>query len=163
MVSEKLVFEQKEQYYDLTNPEQVDTAYIQNRKFVPHEKEFVEVIYQGKYPLYIQHKAALQDPPRPGAYGTTSELTSSNYLSGYQTNVGYYNFKLPAGYTIKKGPFYWIRKGEEWYKINSEKQVPKIFPENEAQIKNFIKANKIKADRADDMIRLAVFCNGLSK
>jgi len=163
MVSEKLVFEQKEQYYDLTNPEQVDTAYIQNMKFVPHEKEFVEVIYQGKYPFYLQHKADLQAPPRPGAYGTTSELTSSNYLSGYQTGVGYYNFKLPSGFTVKKSPFYWIRIGEEWFRVNSEKQVPKIFPENESQIKDFIKKNRTKAERPDDMIKLAGFCNGLSK
>jgi hypothetical protein len=163
MVSEKLVFEQKEQYFDLSNPETVDTAYIQNRKFVPHAKEFIEVSVTGDFPFYIQHKADLQAPPRPGAYGTTSELTSSNYLEGMQTNVGYVNFKLPEGYTIKSSLFYWIRKGEEWIKINSEKQVPKIFPESEEKIKKFIKENKIKADRTEDMIKLGIFCNGLTK
>jgi hypothetical protein len=163
MVSEKMVFEQKAQYYDLVNPENVDTAYIQKRKFIPHAKEFVEVVVKGDFPFYIQHKADLVAPPRPGAYGTTSELTSSNYLEGMQTNVGYVNFKLPDGYTIKVDPFYWIRKGDEWIKVNSEKQVPKIFPENEDKVKKFIKDNRIKADRTEDMIRLGVFCNGLPK
>jgi|WetSurMetagenome_2_1015567.scaffolds.fasta_scaffold115668_1 hypothetical protein len=163
MVSEKMVFEQKEKYYDLINPELVDTAYIQNRKFVPHEKEFIEVAVTGEFPFYIQHKANLQAPPRPGAYGTTSELTSSNYLDGMQTNTGYVNFKLPEGYTVRSSPFYWIRKGEEWVKINSEKQVPKLFPDKENRIKTFIKENRIKSDRIEDMVKLGRFCNGLSK
>lgn len=163
MVSEKMVFEQKGQYYDLSNPETVDTVYLNNIKLIPREKEFAEVLVTGNYPFYIQHKADLQAPPRPGAYGTTSELTSSNYLSGYQNEMGYYNFKLPEGYTVKKSPFYWIRKGEEWIKVNSEKQVPKIFPESEEKIKKFIKDNRIKADRTEDMIKLAKFCNGVSK
>jgi hypothetical protein len=163
MVSEKMVFEQKEQYYDLSNPETVDTVFLQSKKFIPHQKEFVEVAVTGDFPFYIQHKADLQAPPRPGAYGTTSELTSSNYLEGMQTNVGYVNFKLPEGYTIKLKAFYWIRKGEEWIKINSEKQVPKIFPESEEMVKKFIKDNRIKAERTDDMIKLGIFCNGLTK
>jgi hypothetical protein len=163
MVSEKMVFDQKGQYFDLANPEQVDTAYIENRKFIPHGKEFVEVAVTGNYPFYIQHKSDLQAPPRPGAYGTTSELTSSNYLSGYQTDIGYYNFKLPQGYTVKVSTFFWFRKGEEWFRINSEKQVPKIFPESEDKIKDFIKENRIKAERTNDMIKLGIFCNGLSK
>jgi hypothetical protein len=161
MVSEKMVFEQKGQFYDLANPEQVDTAYIQNMKFVPHGKEFAEVAVTGSYPFYVQHKADLVAPPRPGAYGTTSELTSSNYLSGYQSDIGYFNFKLPAGYTVKISTFYWIRKGEEWFKINSEKQVPKIFPGSENQVKKFIKENRIKADKTPAMIKLGIFCNGL--
>jgi hypothetical protein len=161
MVSEKMVFEQKDQYFDLANPEQVDTAYIQNRKFIPHEKEFLEVLVPGNSPFYVQHKAELQAPQRPGAYGTTSALTSSNYLVGYQTDMGYYNFKLPDGYTVKKSPFYWIRRGEEWIKINSEKQVPKVFPGSKEQIRDFIKENKINAARTTDMVKLGIFCNSL--
>jgi hypothetical protein len=163
MVSEKMVFDQKGQFFDISNPELVDTVYMQNRKFVYHEKEFIEVAVTGDSPFYIQHKADLKAPPRPGAYGTTSELTSSNYLSGYQTDMGYYNFKLPEGYTVKASTFYWIRKGEEWFRINSEKQVPKIFTGNEEQVKNFIKENRIKADNTEAMIKLGIFCNGLSK
>lgn len=161
MVSEKMVFEQKEKYYDLVNPELVDTAYIQNRKFIPHGKEFIEVLATGKSPFYAQHKADLIAPERPGAYGTTSALTSSNVLSGYQTDIGYFNFKLPEGYTVKKNPFYWIRNGEEWIKINSEKKVPKAFPGKEEKIRKFIKGNGIRADKTEDMKKLGIFCNNL--
>jgi hypothetical protein len=161
MVSEKMVFEQKGQYFDLINPEQVDTAYIGNRKFIPRGKEFLEVLVTGNFPFFIQHRAELQAPPRPGAYGTTSALTSSNYLAGYQTDIGYYNFKLPAGYIVNKSPFYWIRKGEEWIKINSEKQVPKVFPGSRDQIRDFIRENGIDASNRSDMIKLGIFCNRL--
>jgi hypothetical protein len=163
MVSEKMVFEQKEQFYDLINPEAVDTVYLNGKKFIAHEKEFVEVLVKGDFSFFIQHKADLQAPPRPGGYGTTSELTSSNYMSGIQTDIGYYNFKLPAGYTVRLKPFYWITRGEEWFRINSEKQVPKIFGKNEDRVKDFIKEYKIKAERMEDMIKLGQFCNRLPK
>lgn len=159
MVSEKMVFEQNGEYFDMVNPETVDTAYIQNRAFIPHEKVFLEVVQKGKLPFFIQHKGDLQAPGRPAGYGTTSELTSSNYLSGINTPQGYYNFKLPDGYTVRTSYIYWVKIENRMESFIGERQFLKLFPGKEDQLKKYLRESKIKIDRLEDYKQLVKYCN----
>jgi len=158
-VTEKMVFEQKGQYYDLIGQESVDTIYLQKKKFIPHENFFLEVAFEDKIALGIQHRSNLQAPGKPVGYGGTSELASANYITGIELSTGYFNLNIPEGYVVRYSPFYWVKKDNEWYKFLSAKQFVNIFPEHSADLNQFIKKNKIKFDRPDDLIRLVKYCN----
>jgi hypothetical protein len=160
-VSEKMVFEQNGQLYDLVNPEASDTASIENRKFIPYEYYFLEIVVNDDISFYVRHKSELVVPGRPMGYGTTSQLTSSNYLSGLETPSGYYNFKLPEGYTVREAALYYLKVRGEMKSFAGEKQFLKIFPDKVSAIKQFIKKNRIKFDRTDDLVRLVNYCNEL--
>ncbi|MBA4323315.1 MAG: hypothetical protein C0408_10915, partial [Odoribacter sp.] len=56
IVDEEMIFEQKGLYMTLDQPQDIDTVYFQNRKFVPFEKGFYEVLANGPVPFYIQYK-----------------------------------------------------------------------------------------------------------
>lgn len=163
MASEKMVFEQKGNYYDLINQEAVDTIYLRGRKFIPYEKYFIEVVYRDSVSFGIRHIGNLQAPGKPVGYGGTSEVASSNYLTGIELSSGYFNFKLPEGYVVKYSPVYLVKKDGEWYKFLGEKQYLKIFPEKQDDLKLFIKKNRIKFDRVEDLVRLAEYCNKIIK
>ena len=159
MVSEQMVFEQKGEYYDMANPEDVDTVYLNGKLFIPSENMFLEVWLNGKIPFFLEHKADLIQPPRPAGYGTTSQLTSSNVLSGINTPQGYYNLKLPDGFTVKPSVVYWIDRDGEKSNFLGQRQFLRLFPENQDDLKKFIKDEKLKFDRVDDMRKLAQYCN----
>jgi len=160
-VSEKMVFEQHGQFYDLVNPEASDTATIEKRRFIPYETYFLEVMVNDAISLYVRNKSELIAPGRPMGYGTTSQLTSSNYLSGLETPSGYYNFKLPDGYTVRPANIYYLKVSGEMISFAGEKQFLRNFPDKEEALKQFIKKNRLKFDRKDDLVRIVNYCNEL--
>ena len=159
IVTEKMVFEQNGEYFDLANPESVDTAYIHNRAFIQNEDAFLEVAVKGSLPFFIQHKGELIPPGRPAGYGSTSQTTSSNYLSGLNTPQGYYNFKLPDGYTVRASSVYWVRINGEMENFIGERQFLKLFPDKADQLKKYLKDSKLKIEKREDFLRLTEYCN----
>jgi hypothetical protein len=112
--------------------------------------------------LFVQHKGVLLPPGKPAGFGGTSQVSSSTYLSSVQLSSGYYNLALPADYEVKIDPVYWVRKDGRMMSYISEKQFLRLFPEDEADLKKFIKQNKIRFDRIPDMIKVAEFYNEIS-
>jgi hypothetical protein len=160
-VTEKMVFTKGEKFYDLTNPEMVDTITIEGCKFVPVGRSFYQVLYAGKTNLYMQHISSLLPPGKPVGFGGTSRLSSSVYVSNVKLEGGQYNLKLPADYTVVPNPVYWIRTGNEWSDFTTEKQLLKLFPEKAGVIREKIKSDKVKLDKPESLVRLMEFVNSL--
>jgi hypothetical protein len=159
IVTEKMVFLQKGNYFDLANTGTVDTVFLSNKRFVPKDQYFLEVLVAGRTSFYIRNKGELLEPPRPAGYGTTTQLTSSNLLEGISTPQGYYNFRLPEGYTVNHTNSFWVRIDDKWTRFLNESQFLKIFPGREKELKQFIKENKLRINRREDLIRIGDFCN----
>jgi len=162
-VTEKMVFEQNGKYYDLIHQKSVDTIYLLDKKFIPYENFFLEILYQDKISLGIQHKSNLQAPGKPVGYGGTSELASSNYLTGIELSSGYFNLKIPDDYIVKYSPVYWIKTGDTWQKFFTAKQFLKLFPEYSKALSEFIRKSRIKFDKSEDITKLVKYCNEIMK
>jgi hypothetical protein len=160
-VTEKMVFTRDKKYYDLTNPEMIDTIILQNCWFVPAGKAFYEVLVSGPMSLFLQHKGDLMSAGKPVGYGGTSQVASSNYINAIEMNGLQVNLQLPNNYIVNPSPVYWIRNENKWFSFTSEKQFLKIFPDNTVQIKGFIKENRIKFDKPENLIRLVKYCSTL--
>lgn len=160
-VTEKMVFTRDNKYYDLTNPEMVDTIILQNCRFVPAGKAFYEMLVSGTVSLFIQHKGSLMSAGKQVGYGGTSQVASANYLNNIELDGLQVNLRLPDNYIVNPSPVYWIRKENRWLSFSGEKQFLKIFPEKENQLKGFIKGNRIKFDKPENLTRLVKYCNTL--
>ena len=161
-VSEKMVYKQDGKIYDMISTEYVDTIYIHKSMFIPAGKIFHEVLVKDSMSLFVQHKGVILPPGKPAGYGGTSQLASSTYLSSVQLSSGYYNLDLPADFEVKVDPLYWVRKDGKLNSYLGEKQFLRLFPEAEADLKKFIKQNKIRFDRIPDMIKVAEYYNEIS-
>jgi len=160
IVTEKMVFIQKDKVYDMLNPEAVDTAIISSRKFIPAGKAFYEVILEGPLNLYVQHKGNIVEPGKPAAYGGTSQVSSSTSLSRIDMGGGQvYNMKLPEDLIIKSAPVFLISINNNNFSFVNERQFLKLFPGKEKEIKSFIKKNRLKFENPMDMIRLVQYCS----
>jgi hypothetical protein len=163
IVSEKMVFIQKETYFDLANPETVDTVFLGKSRFVPRESYFLEVITGGRVSIFRRNKGQLTAPPRPAGYGTTTDLTSSNLLVGLNTPQGYYNFKLPEGYTVRQVSSFWVGIDDKWTRFTTENQFLKAFDEKEKDIKAYIKAGRLHINNPEELVKIGNYCNDITK
>jgi hypothetical protein len=162
-VSEKMVYKKDEKLYDVVNTEIIDTVFIKESKFVPAGQVFYEVLLVGPISLYIQHHGNLLPPPAVAGYGGTSEVSNTRNLSSVDLSMGYYNLKLPQDYTVKVDQVFWINKDQSMISYVTERQFLKIFPDKGANLKEFIKNQKIRFDKVPDQILLLKHCNELTK
>ena len=160
-VTEKMVFIRDGKYYDISNPEMVDTVILQDIRFVPVGKAFYEVLMPDNPSLYIQFKGELLPAGKPAGYGGTSQLASSTYLSSVALSSGRYNLPIPSDYIVRISQVFWIRKDTEWFSFINEKQFLNLFPDKADKLKAFIKKNHIKTDRKEQIIELVKYCNSL--
>jgi len=161
MVDEEMIFDQKGVYMVLDKPEEIDTVYMQNRKFVPVEKAFYEVVVNGPVSLYIQHKSRYAPVGSNTAYGLTSQTLGPTAVSTVRVGNQVRILELPENVKISPATVYWVRRNNEMNKFLSERQFLKIFPEYEIEIKEFIKQNKLDLRLREDLIRLGNYCNEL--
>jgi len=158
-VTENIVWEKDSKLLDLTNMESVDTIFLQNRKFVPFNEVFYEVLVNAPISLFIQHKSDLVQAGSPAGYGTTSQTSSIKNLSSVSLKSGTYNLEIPSDYDIKPSPVFWIRKNNTMLSFLNKRQFLKIFPGKNDEIEKFIKQNHLNIENRDDLINLVNYCN----
>jgi hypothetical protein len=160
-VSEKMVYKKDDNLYDMLNTEMMDTVFIQESKFVPAGKVFYEVLLAAPVSLFIQYKGELIPPGTVAGYGGTSQVSNTNKLASVNLSTGYYNLPLPKDYTVKVDLIFWINKDNSMVSYATERQFLKIFPDKEAELKQFIRKSRIKFDKISDQVRLATYYNDL--
>lgn len=158
IVTQKMVFITNDKYYDLTNPEAVDTVRLNGCKFIPVGKAFYEVLLSQPIALFIQHKGTLMTAGKQVGYGGTSQTASTTYISNIELSGLQYNLELPDDFIVNSSTVYWLRIGDKWSDFTNEKQFISLFPGKEAQIKSFIRENRIKIDKPDHLTKLIKYC-----
>ncbi|MFN8242271.1 MAG: hypothetical protein U0X39_16145 [Bacteroidales bacterium] len=160
IVTEKIVFLQKGEVYDVMNQEAIDTAYISGHPFILNGNGFLEVVYRDGISLFIQHKGKIQPPARPAAYGGTSQVSSSTYINNMQFGNEVYRLKNEPDLLIKPEPVYWTLKDGQMRSFLNAKQLGGIYPDKKSQISKFVKNNKVKFDVTDDVVTLFTYLRG---
>lgn len=163
VVTEKMVFLQKGDIYDMVYYESVDTVYLNGSKFIPAANVFYEVALNAPVSLFIQHKGKIQSPPKPAAYGGTSEISSSTYISNIPMGTDVYRLKNEAELVIRPETVYWIRIDNEMKDFLSESQFLNLVPDLKNPLKQYIRENRIKFKSEEDVTKLISFLNTLRK
>lgn len=163
IITEKIVFLQRGQVYDLIDYHNVDTIYFKNVTYIPGEKLFYELAVSGPVSLLIRHRGTIQDPPKPAAYGGTSDVSSSNYVNNINFGNVVYRLKNDTALIIRPEDEFLVEKGEVISMFHTEKQYVALFPEIRDELKSFIKENKTHFDKEGDLVKLVRYCNTLKK
>jgi hypothetical protein len=97
-LTEEMIFDTNGRKLAMDKLQNIDTIFIENRKFLPYQNKFVELIYHNKYELYAAHKCKLVDPGKPSAYGGTSQTSATTAFSSFSAGGQLYELSLPEGY-----------------------------------------------------------------
>lgn len=158
-MTQEMVFVQNGNNMALGQTENIDTVFIENRKFIPVGAVFYEVVPAGSMPLYINHKCKVIPPGNAAGYGTTSQTSSPGNISRLANNAMSYSLKLPDDYKIIAETEFLLKKDNEYLRISTAKQAAKLFPAKSDEIQDYVKKNKINFKSREDMIKLVKFCN----
>jgi len=161
-LAERMIFRQNGRLMEMTELDRIDTVILQNCRFVPFEKVFYEVLFNGPISLFVQNRTDLKSVGRPSAYGTTSQTVGPTSVSRLYLENNTFKMKVPEGYKIVPSPFYWIRKEGVMYKFQTERQFLKIFPGKENEIQKLIDQQKLDMKDKEDLKILAKYCNELN-
>jgi hypothetical protein len=162
VVTEKMVFIQKGKIFDIVNYEAIDTIYIEERKFIPHGKVFYEVLVNAPVSLFIQNKGTVKQPSRPAAYGGTSDVSSSTYISNLKLGNDVYRMNRKAEIKIFPASVIWIRKNNEMVAVSQKNQVMKILSDKKSEVREYINNYRTDFENPDYMKSLITFYNSLS-
>ncbi len=157
-VTQRMVFKQKGLLYDMVNPQEVDTIFLEERVFVIHDTVFLELVVKDKIPFFIQHKSDVSIKSKPSMSGTT-QVSTSNFVTTANSAVVYFNQKLPDNFVVKSSNAYWARNKDEMKAFINERQLLKIFPDIADHLKVFIKESNLKLNNMADFTRIAKYCN----
>ena len=153
-VTGEMIFEEKGKYLAIKAPSQVDTVFIAGRKFIPVAKAFYELILKGKYPLFQEFTAKLNEPGASIGYGNASASTNAVSINLLRRNGQAYEMKLPDEYLVVPSFTFWILKDGNYQKAGNAKQLIAVFPAKKQWINNFIKTNNTDFLNRNDVITL---------
>ena len=159
MAEERMITELNGTYRVAKNIETFDTIYIQNRKFVPSEKGFLELLITGPATFFFEHKCNLTPMGSSVGYGQKSQSVGPTDMRRLEIPGDVVHIELPPNVEITPASVCWVRRGDELFKFTGTNQFLKIFPEKADQLKKYIKAEKINFKNREDILKLGTFCN----
>lgn len=165
VLSREMVFDKNGHKMALAQPEDVDTIYLQEIRFVYTGSTFYEVLYSDSISLFTEYRARIESAPTPIGFGASSQSTQAVPISTYKSLYGA-NYSLEIAqkdYVIVPEQQHWIRFRNNYYPAENLKEILKIFPEKSDTLKSFVKSGKLNINRSDDLIQLVAYCNQLYK
>lgn len=153
LVTHEMIFDHQGTYLAIANPENTDTVFLMDRKFVPVKNAFYEVITGGNYPLFIEHTCTIKEEGASTGFGNTN-AGAAHSIKSLENSGAAYKLKLPDGYEIIPARTYYILKNGKYNKVNNEQQLIKLFPGKKEMIKKFIKSNHTDFSRREDVAAL---------
>jgi len=142
--TEEMVFDHNGQILALAEPtlSQLDTVYISNKKFVYHNQKFVELLSSDGYILLAEHKCRVIPPGTPAPYGGTSQTSSVDSYSSWQSGGRMYELKLPDDFQVKPYTVYQLNSGSGWKEIKSMKQLKNGYKKEKARFEKYVSQYK---------------------
>jgi hypothetical protein len=157
LVSQKVTFIRQGEILDLTNISNVDTVYINGRKFIPSGNVFYEVLSADPFILYVQHKANVKAAAQSDSYGKIPETASSTSLKYFSTSAEFYKLS-DQDLVITREDIYWLMINDSLQSFRDTGQLIKLFPGLKDDIRSYVRKNKLKFSNPEDIKRLAGFC-----
>lgn len=147
----EMIFDAGGKYLAIAHPENVDTVFIEGRKFIPVNSCFYECLTGSEEPLLIEFTCSIREPGTPTGFGTTTTTASVASLSTLIKTGGAYELKLPDDFKIIQAHNYWIKKGSQYYKVNTAAQLAKLYPAKKGAINEWIKKNNTRFSKPDEV------------
>ncbi len=159
-LTEEMIFDNKGTKLAMTQLDQIDTVYVNDRKFFILNNKFLEVIFKSKVALYAENRCSVKDPGKPAAYGGTSQTSATTTYSSFLSGGQVYELKLPDGIVTKPYIEYWFGKDGKVNKFLTVRQLLKLCGDKEEAAKAYAKENNVKYENQESIIGLIRYLNG---
>jgi hypothetical protein len=147
-------------YMILSGLEEIDTVYLQNKKFVPLKSNLFEVITDSLGTSVFITYSNLKKPLVATAGHGGSSRQSANEVSNTVTST-YVNGGKLNHTSVEIEKHFWIIRKKKMYRADNLKQLKTAYPSNAREIEKFITDNQINFILNEDLLKVAAFLQGL--
>ncbi|MBA4168426.1 MAG: hypothetical protein H0X41_12935 [Chitinophagaceae bacterium] len=153
MITKEMIFENNGAYLAIARPQDVDTIFLSDRKFVPAVGAFYEYLGGKSFPLFEEHTCSVKEQGVSNGIGTTN-TTAATPLKSLLNDGGAYKLKLPDEFQIIPRHTYLVFKNSQYIKVNNEQQLIRAFPDKKQVIRDWIKNNRTNFSNQQDVALL---------
>ncbi len=150
-----------------------DTLTIINKKDIKYvaiaqdtfyyDKGYIKQMSKGKHVIGLKERFELKEVQNKDPYGVSSSASSTTSFGTMPVDGNFYKLNANKDMVFQRvRQFYLTMPGREFVLL-SRKSLVDMFPSDETKIKAFLKTNKIKFDKTDDILKLSDFLNTLDK
>jgi hypothetical protein len=145
-------------YYTLTGLEEIDTIYIQHKRFIPVKNDIYEMVNElNKSTSLLVSYTTRTRPLVSTADHNGAKKQVNNQVSNTVSNT-YVNQNYKNNSTIELKKHFWIKIGQNIYKADTKTQLRKVFPhKSKKEIDNYINSNNLNLMVDSDLIKLIEF------
>jgi hypothetical protein len=156
---QNIVFIKNGKYMVIEDLEQVDTIYLQHKKFIPINKVIYQVVSETSPVALLVSYTNKKRPLVATSDHTGTSKQSISQVSNTMTDV-YVNRNFQGTYSVELLKHYWFNKNEQIYKVSPQKNFLKSFPsKSRYDIEKYIAEKNINLNYEPDLIELVGYCN----
>lgn len=162
MLDQQMLVINSGKYFLVRDKHLVDSVIIGDRKFVPMEVGYNEVLASGKVSLFMEHKCILESTGGLVPFDTRS---ASGGMAGRTISYGpggVLEQRIPSNYNVVVTSEVWVRIDSVMNRISNKKQFLKLFEERESELNQFIKQNDTDFQNLEDMSKLVQYINEIN-
>jgi len=155
-----MMYMEGEEAMILTNTQAIDTVFIADRKFIPAGRIFLEVVPLTSGEIYVNWLLNEHYRGKKGAYGQTTQ----NNIIVINTNhfqPGVYERQTADVNIVGNKNEYWLLRKGKYVKFKNEKGLLALFPDNKAQIRDYIRQHKLAISNPQDVFVLMEYIRTL--
>lgn len=164
-VTEEMVFVKRGHKMAIgkTESELIDTVFMNDKKFIKLDGQFVEILHQSKISdLYVQYKCELEYSEKPISYGQSAKSAardnqSISYTTGLVSESRITYQYIPSHYLV-----YYLKQGKEIHEITSLRDLKKLYKEKQDMYKSYLKHNDVAFDNIDQVVELVIYLDGFT-
>jgi hypothetical protein len=156
---QNIVFIKNGKYMVIEDLEQVDTIYLQHKKFIPINKSVYQIVSESA-PVALL--VAYTNKTRPLIATSDHSGTSKQSMSQVSNTVTdvYTGRNFQGTYSVELLKHYWFKKNDKIYKVTPRRNFLNSFPsKSRVDIEKYIIGNNINLNYEPDLIQLVEFCN----
>ncbi len=157
-LTQEMIFKQNDTFLALDKISDIDTVFLNHKKFIPGDNMFYEVATQMPVALLIQHISEIIPPGNETGYGKSQTSAVTN-ITDLKSGGRAYALSLPDEYSFKNKTAYFVKKDGNYIPVSNIKDVKKVFAGKDALIDDYTKKNKVSFKKDNDVIMLIEFCN----
>jgi hypothetical protein len=142
----------------LTNNNDVDTIFINSRKFIPAGPLYLEVVSLSNGKIYINWQLKKTERGKAGAYGQATQSSIQVINTNRVNSGGVYENQYTEIYELSNNNEYWLLYNGKYIKCKNMKDVLKRFSQKTDSIKSYIKEHHIDFNSIKDALTLLNYC-----
>ena len=120
-----------------------------------YDKGYIEQLRSGSLKVGLKQYFELKEIQNKDSYGTSSSGAATNDYGSLPIDGNFYKLIANKDMIIKRTILYYMATPESGFVLCNKRNIMNLFPQNKDKIKSYLKANKVKFDSRDDILRLA--------